>query len=48
MSVKYSKWPFNISTFSNPRPSKIYPFWFEKKASGNPWSKEAFQLVRKR
>jgi hypothetical protein len=39
MSVKYSKWPLNISTFSNLRPSKIYPnwdFWFEKKPSGNP------------
>jgi hypothetical protein len=37
--VKYSKWPKNISTFSNVRPSKIYPnwyFWFEKKPSGNP------------
>jgi hypothetical protein len=29
----------NISTFSNLRPSKIYPksdFWFENKPSGNP------------
>jgi hypothetical protein len=29
----------NISTFSNVRPSKIYPnwdFWFEKKPYGNP------------
>jgi hypothetical protein len=34
MSVKYSKKPKNISTFSNQSPSKIYPnweFWFEKK-----------------
>jgi hypothetical protein len=39
MSVKYSKWPKNISTFSNLGVSKIYPkwdFWFEKKPSGNP------------
>jgi hypothetical protein len=29
----------NITTFSNLRPTKIYPnwdFWFEKKPSGNP------------
>jgi hypothetical protein len=39
MSVKYSKWPYNISTFSHPRPSKICPnwyFWFENEPSGNP------------
>jgi hypothetical protein len=39
MAVKYSKWPQNISTFSNLRPSKRYPnwdFWFENKPSGNP------------
>jgi hypothetical protein len=39
MVVKYFKWPQNISTFSNPRPSKIYPNWdfgFENKPSGNP------------
>jgi hypothetical protein len=42
MSVKYSKCPKYISTFSNLRPSKIYPkggFWFEKKPSGNPAKK---------
>jgi hypothetical protein len=34
MSVIYSKWPYNIPTFSLSSPSKIYPnwdFWFEKK-----------------
>jgi hypothetical protein len=39
MSVKYSKWPLDILTFSNQIPSKIYPnwyFWFEIKPSGNP------------
>jgi hypothetical protein len=39
MSVKYSKWALNKSTFSNLRLSKIYPiwdFWFENKPSGNP------------
>jgi hypothetical protein len=39
MSVKYSKCPLNISTFSDLRPSKIYPnwdFWFENKPPGNP------------
>jgi hypothetical protein len=39
MSVKYSKWPYKISTFSNVGQSEIYPnwdFWFEKKPSGNP------------
>jgi hypothetical protein len=39
MSVRYSKWPQNILTFSNLRPSKIYPnwdFWFGNKPSGNP------------
>jgi hypothetical protein len=36
-SLKYSKWQKNISTFSNLRPSEIYPnFWFENKPSGNP------------
>jgi hypothetical protein len=43
MSVKYAKWPYNISTFSNLGPSKIYPnwdFWFEKKTSGNPGEKD--------
>jgi hypothetical protein len=32
MYINYSKWPSNILTFSNLRPSKIYPnwdFWFE-------------------
>jgi hypothetical protein len=31
-SLKYSKWPYNMLTFSNLRSSKIYPnrdFWFE-------------------
>jgi hypothetical protein len=39
MSVKYSQRPYNISTFSNLRPSKIctnWNFWFENKPSGNP------------
>jgi hypothetical protein len=39
MYVKYSKCTKNISTFSNLRPSKIYPKWefrFENKTSGNP------------
>jgi hypothetical protein len=39
MSLKYSKWQYNISTFSNLRTSKIYPnwdFWFENKPSGSP------------
>jgi hypothetical protein len=39
ISMKYYRWPKNISTFSNLRRSKIYPnwdFWFEKKPSGNP------------
>jgi hypothetical protein len=39
ISLKYSKWLQNISTFSNLRPSKIYPnsdVWFENKPSGNP------------
>jgi hypothetical protein len=39
MTVKYSKLSHNITTFSNPRPSKVYPrwdFWFEHKPSGNP------------
>jgi hypothetical protein len=37
--MEYRKWPKNISTFSNLRPSKNYPkwdFWFENKPSGNP------------
>jgi hypothetical protein len=37
MSLKYSKWPYNVSKLSNLRPSKIYPnFWVENKSSGNP------------
>jgi hypothetical protein len=39
MFVKYSRWPRNVSTFSNLRPSKIYTvwdFWFENKPSVNP------------
>jgi hypothetical protein len=39
MVIKYPKWPWNISTFSNLWPSKIYPNWdfgFENKPSGNP------------
>jgi hypothetical protein len=39
MIEKYSKWSWNITTFSFPRPSKFYPncdFWFENKPSGNP------------
>jgi hypothetical protein len=39
ISIKYSKWPQNIYTFSNLRLSKIYPnwdFWFENNPSGNP------------
>jgi hypothetical protein len=40
MSVKYSKWPSNISTFSNQGPPKFtylkWDFWFENKPSGNP------------
>jgi hypothetical protein len=39
MTVIYSTWQENTSTFSIPRPSKIYPnwdFWFKNKASGNP------------
>jgi hypothetical protein len=38
MSVKYSNWLDNTSTFSDLMPSKIYPnwdFWFENKPSGN-------------
>jgi hypothetical protein len=60
MVIKNSKYSVNIpnghkiyiSTFSNLRPSKIYPncyFWFETKASGNPDSKiteiQTFQLL---
>jgi hypothetical protein len=40
-AVIYSKWTKNIQSFSNLRPSKIYPnwdFWFENKPSGNPAS----------
>jgi hypothetical protein len=47
MSVKYSKWPLNITTFSYLRPSKIFPnweFWLEKKLSGNPDAKEFLSL----
>jgi hypothetical protein len=39
MATKYTKWPYNIPTFSILRPSKIYPnrdFWFENIPSGNP------------
>jgi hypothetical protein len=39
MAVVHSKSPKNITTFSIPRPSKIYPnwyFWFENIPSGNP------------
>jgi hypothetical protein len=39
MTVKYSKWHWNIPSFSILRPSKINPnwdFWFENKPSGNP------------
>jgi uncharacterized protein (DUF2249 family) len=39
MSRVYSKCPQNISNFSIPRPSNIYPnwyFWFENLPSGNP------------
>jgi hypothetical protein len=45
MSIKYSKWPQTISTFSNLRPSQIYPnrdFWFENKPSGNPCYAELY------
>jgi hypothetical protein len=38
MVMKYSKWPQNMSIFSNLRPTKIYPiwdFWFKNKPSGN-------------
>jgi hypothetical protein len=37
--TKYSKWSWNITIFSIPRPSKFYPNWdfgFESKPSGNP------------
>jgi hypothetical protein len=38
MSIKYKKWPKNISTFSNLRPSKIYPNWdFWKQTIWQPW-----------
>jgi hypothetical protein len=39
MTVKQTKWPYNIPTLSISRPSKIYPklgFWFENNPSGNP------------
>jgi hypothetical protein len=39
MSVKYYKWPNNISTFSSLRPTKIYPnwdFWFWKQTIWQP------------
>jgi hypothetical protein len=45
MVVKYSKWSYNITTFSIPRPSKFYQnwdFWFENKPSGNPAPKKEF------
>jgi hypothetical protein len=38
MTEKYSKWAYNITTFSIRMASKFYPnwdFWFEKKPSGN-------------
>jgi hypothetical protein len=46
MSLKYSKWSYNASTFSNLMPSAIYPnwdFWFETEPSGNPASSNQFQ-----
>jgi hypothetical protein len=39
MYVIHSNWPYNIPTFSIPRPSMIYPnwdIWFENIPSGNP------------
>jgi hypothetical protein len=42
MSINYYKWQSNISTFTNLRPSTIYPnwySWFENKPSGNPEAK---------
>jgi hypothetical protein len=37
MTEKYSKWSYNITTFSIPKPSKfLQDFWFENKTSGNP------------
>jgi hypothetical protein len=39
MAIKYSKWSWNIPTFTIQRPSKIYlhlGFLFENKPSGNP------------
>jgi hypothetical protein len=39
MSVNYSKWQLNISTFSKLGSSKIYQnwdFWLEKNPSGTP------------
>jgi hypothetical protein len=40
MSLKYYRWPKNISTFSNIRHSKIYPNWYflgsKVNPSGNP------------
>jgi hypothetical protein len=47
MSITYSKWSYNIQSFSILRPSKIYPnwyFWFENLSSGKPvldWLLEA-------
>jgi hypothetical protein len=39
MSPRHSEWPYNIPTFSIPRPSKFYPNWdfgLENIPSGNP------------
>jgi hypothetical protein len=48
MAVSYSEWPKNIPTFFIIRPWKIYPnlyFWFEKKPSGNPGSRNRILLL---
>jgi hypothetical protein len=48
LSVKHSKWPSNMSTFSNPRPSKIYPnwnFWVENEPSANPIVDNAYNVT---
>jgi hypothetical protein len=36
MAIKYSKWPQNISTFSNLKNYPNWDLWFENKPSGNP------------